>query len=79
MIEVLSISSEVYPLISDNLLKWLMVEAVIDGKATSKLTFANATGLTPWLFIIVMAVVAVGLFWAIERWERSRSATGKVG
>jgi hypothetical protein len=37
-----------------------------------KETIATSTGLSPWWFMIGLALVAAGGFWALERWEHRR-------
>ena len=62
--------AEVYPLIQDNLLKWLVVEATVDGKTTAAITFADVFGLSPWWLIALLVIVAGGVFYAVEKYEK---------
>ena len=52
--------AEAYPWIKANLL------SIADA---GKVTLATATGASPWLFILVLAVLSVIGFSALERWE----------
>jgi uncharacterized protein len=61
MIVGAGVFAEVYPFLQSNLMKWA------DYK---KVTLANITGLSPWVFITGLAVIAVVVFFLIERSER---------
>jgi uncharacterized membrane protein YedE/YeeE len=52
--------AETYPLLQANLLTW-----ADQGKAT----FPSMTGLSPWVFLIALAVIALIVFTLIERHE----------
>jgi len=39
-----------------------------------KATLADTAGLSPWWFMLALAIIAAALFVGIERWERGRSA-----
>jgi hypothetical protein len=57
--------AEVYPRISDNLLKYA---------SYGKTTLPQLTGLSPWIFVAALAAIALTVFVVIERLER-RSAS----
>ena len=59
--------AELYPMISGNFLKWLGVTVEVGGETTTKVTFVDVTQLSPWLFIVGLVVVAVGVFVLIEK------------
>ncbi|HEY3322447.1 MAG TPA: YeeE/YedE thiosulfate transporter family protein [Planctomycetota bacterium] len=60
MIVGAGVYAEVYPSLQNNLLKWA------DYK---KITLADATGLSPWVFVAGLAIVAGAVFVLIERKE----------
>lgn len=64
MIVGAAIYAEAYPWIAANILKLADM-----GKAT----LATATGLSPWWFVIGLALAAAGGFYGLERWERKRA------
>jgi uncharacterized protein len=35
-----------------------------------KISFADATHLSPWIFIVALALLSAGIFLVIERWEK---------
>ena len=61
MIVGAGIFAEAYPFLENNLMKWA------DYK---KVTLADITGLSPWVFIVGLAVLAAVVFVLIERSER---------
>jgi uncharacterized membrane protein YedE/YeeE len=76
MIVGAGVYAEAFPLIQDNLLKWLVVEITVDGSETSAVTLANLTGLSPWVFVALLAVIAAGVFAAVEKYERTHKVAG---
>lgn len=59
--------AEVYPLIADNLLK------VAD---EGKVTFADVSGISPWWFILGLAVIAGVVFYLLEKPASPNKPTG---
>lgn len=58
--------AEVYPWMKSSLL----------GTADfGKATLSSSTGVSPWWFIVTMAIIAIVGFFALEQWERSRPRT----
>jgi len=53
--------TEIYPLIDHNFLQLADY---------GKITFPEMLGVSPWLALAVLATASVGVFAAIERWER---------
>ncbi|TVQ59773.1 MAG: YeeE/YedE family protein [Phycisphaerales bacterium] len=51
-----------------------MAKHVLPVLDEGRITLSSATGLSPWWFMIAMAVVAAAGFVALERWERTRHA-----
>ncbi len=64
MIVGAAVYAEVYPLISGNLLA---------AGSYGKITFADVTGLSPWVFVVALAVVTVGLFAGMHHLEKKAS------
>jgi len=65
MIVGAGIYAEVYPSLQDNLMK------TADYK---KVTLADISGVSPWVYIIALALIAAGVFLAVQRWERKQAA-----
>ncbi|HFD87256.1 MAG TPA: YeeE/YedE family protein [Gammaproteobacteria bacterium] len=59
--------AETYPYFKDTLLKAANVTAEVNGKVTNKVTFPDVTGLSPWVFIVALAVVAIIVFVVLEK------------
>lgn len=56
--------TEVYPFIEPNILRvWDL----------GKVTFADLLGVSPFLLLTVLAVIALGTFAAVTRWERQQT------
>lgn len=71
MIVGAAIYAETHSWLQGNLLK---------GGSLGKITAVEVTGLSPWWFILGLAVIAVVLFSALERWERrARPVEGDTG
>ena len=64
MVAGAAVYAEVYPAISGNLLTV---------GSLGKITFPDVTGLSPWLFVIVLALAAVGFFGWLRKVERRTS------
>ena len=58
-----AIYAEVHSSISDSL---------GDVGALGKATLASQSGLSPWWFVVLLVILAVGIFVALERWEARR-------
>jgi hypothetical protein len=56
----------------------LMKATVLQIGDFGKITLADATGLSPWVFLTALAVGATLLFTAIERWQRGRLLAPQV-
>jgi hypothetical protein len=52
----------------------LMKSTVLQIGDFGKITMADATGVSPWVFLVALAGGATLLFVAIERWQRGRLA-----
>jgi uncharacterized membrane protein YedE/YeeE len=50
----------------------LMKATVLQVGDFGKITLADATGLSPWVFLTALAIGATLLFVALERWQRGR-------
>lgn len=57
-----------YPHIKDNLLKGADVVLTLGEKSTDKVTLADLTGLSPWWFVVGMAIFALLLFFILEKY-----------
>jgi len=61
--------AETYPYLQNNVLQWANLK---------KVTLADVTGLSPWVFIAGLAVLAAVVFAVIHRWEKKHlMATAK--
>jgi hypothetical protein len=56
----------------------LMRSTVLQIGDYGKITLADATGLSPWVFLAALAVGATLLFTAIERWQRGHHGVPKM-
>ena len=56
-----------YPFIKDGILKAGTVSVGAGDDATNKITFADLLGISPWWFVLAVAVIAVVLFILLER------------
>jgi len=56
-----------YPHIKDNLLKGADLVITVGDKTTDKITVADLSGLSPWWFVVGMAVFALILFVILEK------------
>ncbi len=52
---------------------WINANIMTIG-ALGKETISTETGLSPWWFMVGLAILAAGGFWALERWEHGRAA-----
>lgn len=64
-----AIYAEIHPWVNAN---------ILSVGAIGKETISTETGLSPWWFMLGLAVLAAGGFWALERWERKRDAPPSV-
>jgi len=62
----------VYPFIEQTFMKLGEVTVTTGDQVNSKVTLADVTGLSPWVFIGLLAVISLVAFTLIGRWERTR-------
>jgi len=61
MVAGAGIYAETMPYFKDTLLK---------AADFGKVSFADITRLSPWIFIVGLSLISIGIFIAIERWEK---------
>lgn len=65
----------VYPSLEKGFMKVGEVTVAVGEQVTSKVTLADVTGVSPWAYIALLAVIAGVVFTLIARWERQQSPT----
>ena len=63
----------VYPLLEKGFMKAGEVTVTVGDKVNSKVTLADVTGISPWVYIALLATVSLVAFTLIGRWERRQA------
>lgn len=61
-----------YPLLEKGFMKLGEVAVVTGDTVNNKVTLADVTGISPWVYIALLATISLVVFVLIGRWERSK-------
>ncbi len=74
-----AIYAETYHLLKDGFLKMGTITAEVAGESTNKVTLSDVSHLSPWLYVVGLAVIAIVVFVLIERFGPRPAGTGPSG